>query len=447
VKNAYLRITKEKYKILTVALLLFALVLSAGCNVSQPSGKSAQNGKSTQSAPAYVKSLSEYFAKKGITVEYAPAVTFANMPQPKKPYTLPVKRNIPNNWIIGSLKWYFSGPYCFTKNYILQQDTDDKASVLKLYERKNANGKLPKELTPSDYTLVATLDKAPRSGPMPQNQEGKVSEDFVVWNASSSSACTDWTLWAYDIHTGNTFKVISSADYGSEEPISRFFPDNPGKLCLWHTNEKNGNTESGISVYDLKSRTLLPVVSSSTYQYYGASEYDGVVYANKKKPGDKGPGEVVEVNLSSRSETVLVPDKFNFSIADAVNGKVALIAHPKDGSYDIWILDTKKKTLHCFVHIEKFAESDEYVGVALAANEGFAYYIVGKGRGVHYFYSYKEGRAISTGPIVSNDFYHSGIFLVPKYEYDLFSPIPKFDYPGKAERLKGFWTLLLVKPE
>ena len=446
-KNAYLRITKEKYKILAVALLLFALVLSAGCNASQPGSKSTQNGKSIQNVPAYVKSLSEYFVKKGITVEYAPAVIFTDIPQPEKPYTFPVKRNIPKEWIIGSLKWYTSGPSCFTKNYILQQDTDGKVSVLKLYKRKNANSELPKELTPTDYTLVATLNKAPRSGPMPQNQEGKVSEDFVVWNASSSPACTDWTLWAYDIHTKNTFKVLSCADYGAEEPVFHFFPDNPDKLYFCYTKEKNGNMESGISVYDLKNRTLSPVVSSSTHQYYGASEYAGVLYANKKKPNDKGPGEVVEVNLISHSETVLIPEEFNFGVAGAVSGEVALIDSQEDGSYDIWILNTKKKTLHCFVHIKKFAESDEYVGITPTVDGGFAYYIMGNGRGVHYFYSYKEGRAISTGPIVSDDFYHSGIFLVPKYEYDLFSPIPKFDYPGKAERLKGFWTLLIVKPE
>jgi len=449
-------------RVLLAIVVMSMLIVSVGCNAAHPVNQNNNTQeknspvKKEDTTPQYVKDLSSFLSKEGIKVEYSPSVTFNDMPQPSKPYTLPIKRNIPEEWVAGKLKWKCPVPEAFSDNYnyILGQSTKNKVFVLNLYRRKNMNSPFPKEITYSDYILIKTLDKAPKNGPMPQNQEAIMSKDFVVWNASSNSNCSDWTTWAYDINTGETFKVISYKECSAGPLFYTFFPDNPDKIMSNYTEYKNGKPiRSNIVIYDLKTRKLSTLLSSSKYDYLGTFEYANVVYSNRITFDEENLYQIpnwkcdlVAINLNNHSEKVLIPEKFNFEVNGVLNNTIALVAKPPNYPFiEIWMLDMKNKALTCYIRVRKFTKTDEYVTVTPPISTGFLYCITGKGKEAHYFYSYRDKRAVSVGPTIATD-YHSGTFLVPQYEYDLF-PLPPFNYPGKEERLKGYCTFLIIKPE
>jgi len=49
---------------------------------------------------------------------------------------------------------------------------------------------------------VEELDKAPDKLPLPVNQGAIMTDQFVVWMASSDGELRDWEIWGYNIGKG-----------------------------------------------------------------------------------------------------------------------------------------------------------------------------------------------------------------------------------------------------
>jgi len=149
--------------------------------------------------------------------------------------------------------------------------------IYKLYRKKSSNsGTASDILTNSDYTLVEELDKAPDKLPLPVNQGAIMTDQFVVWMASSDGELRDWEIWGYNIGKGKTFLIASNKDYTIPQnrrifpywPIIRF--DQSGKTLLLNLPMVRGNDgieRSYVIIYDLNEESIFKTITSEDYIY------------------------------------------------------------------------------------------------------------------------------------------------------------------------------------
>jgi len=445
-------------KLFLISFIIISSMVFVSCGYKRISGN--KEAASEVSMPAYVKNMRSVVSQNGITIRYNPPVTVEKLPEVTKPYTFSVKRNIPEKWIAGELTWPLEKPsnnidLCFFNGtYVLEQTyaANSKHEVLKLYKRKNANSPLPKKLSYSDFTLVKVLDKAPDRGPLPQNQDFVVSDNFVVWVASSLNDCGDWTAWAYDIKNNKTYPLFSYKDFPYGEPSYVY---NKGDILtlVAETEDKDGTLISELMLYNLHTRKLQRVASSREFVFSEPILLNGKLYVNEYKmpQSNKTWGivqTVVVFDVADKTSKVLIPAEANFSIDRGLSGRITFTASPKNYPFkDIWVLDTSTNELTCYVKVRASKTDDcDYIRAnGLSTNKGLFYGVYCNSTGTYYFYDYKDKKAYSIGSVIAMDAY--GRFLVAKNEYDLFNPPPPFEYPGKEERMKGFITFLIIQPD
>ncbi len=453
-----------KYKRYLTLIVVLVLAFTSGCNTLTSSKQNNSTHNFRQNVPQYVKKLSTLLSEKDIKVNYTPTLTLEKVPESSsKPYTFPVKRNFPQSWIKSELEWplgkdpnstygRFTLSY-FDKNYILEQvySNDFKKIVLKLYKRKSVETPLPKELTQDDYKLVKVLDKAPDKGPMPQNQDYAVSENFVVWIASSLDTCADWTVWAYDIKNDKTFPVITHIDYPTpQEVVPHFqFSCDSSNILVISVRTKD---KSDILVYNLSKKSIKPIMSSRKYLFDALMLSDGNIYLSRKKLYSQSvenmenyASDLVVFDIKSETEKTLIPKEANLAASDANKSEITFAANPPNSEFkDIWIFDIKAKEIKCYARI-RLQDPGRRISVA-SGDRNIFFVIFGHGPEVHYIYRLKDKKLYSTGPTISISKDRS-YFIVAKNEYDLFYPPPPFDYPGKELRIKGFIRFLIVEPD
>lgn len=141
-------------------------------------------------------------------------------------------------------------------------------TVIKLYRMKNplVFPSRTNKLSRSDYILVKILDKAP-DGELPQNQNCAISDNFVVWQASSKGDGSDWEIWGYDIKGNEIFPVCSHKEYKTPKFV---FPDytieNDNILLIdLVTTESDGKNGRKVIVYNLSTRKTLMVLGNDEY--------------------------------------------------------------------------------------------------------------------------------------------------------------------------------------
>ncbi len=446
-----------------VAMITLSAVILSSC------GKGIRKAPPLQKAvPSYLANSYDEVTRNGITIDYNPQ-TLKPIPSPKKPYS-PFPRNIPKDWIKGELEWpEYKDPAQpgmwdmalnnFYDNYIMEtvpETISESASnnriktVIKLYEMKNPLVSHPGKLSKSDYTLVKVLDKAP-DGELPQNQSCAISDDFVVWQASSKDDGSNWEIWGYDIKGNEVFPICSHKEYKTPRYV---FPDctiggNDILLIDLVTTESDGKTGRKVIVYDLSNRKTLMVLGNDKYIYFFPRIAGGFLYANKSVRYDGGsqyvpPTNVVRINIKTGEEKVVIPNSYLF-VSSSFDDKLCLVSIKGDYPYnDVWILDNKKGKLVCYM---KIPINDTNTKPETSVTESGILYAGGQADETpYYFYSFDKNKAFYTGPVITLPD-SSGRFLIMKHQLDSYYPVPPFDYEGKKRRMEGYNTFLIVKPD
>jgi len=456
-----MRYFKIFFAVLFVAFVIINLVSCTHMsNISPPAN-----------APNYLKNVYNDLVKEGIKVTYNPEILEA-IPAPQKPYS-PFPRDIPSNWIASELEWtqYKSpvSPYGlvslddFYGDYVLETVPKEgyKAPssrpnsiklILKLYKRKNIIEPLPNKLTKSDYELLKVLDKAPEDQPYPQNQEPKLSDHFVVWQASSNEFDQNWEIWGYDINKDKTFLICSYNDYKISQnsyPIYTMPEDKNVLLVNLVTQDPDGKLRSEIIIYDLTNEKISEVLKSDKYIYSSPTFAGNYLYVNRSDLNQNidnktqyAPSSVIRIYPYTGEEKVIIPNA-NFFVASSFQYKVCLVSLDPNYQYnDIWVFDTIKNDMTCYMKVP--IEDNITPGVSLT-QEGILY-AGGQSREIpYYFYSFSKKKAFYTGPLISKPD-NLGRFLIMKQPLDVYYPVPPFDYEGKAKRLEGYNTLLIIEP-
>ena len=422
-------------------------------------------------APNYLKNVYNDLVKEGIKVTYHPEILKA-IPEPQKPYS-PFPRDIPSNWIASELEWtQYKTPQSpegfislnnFYGDYVLETVPKEgyKAPpsrpnsikpILKLYKRKNIIEPLPNRLTKSDYKLLKVLDKAPEDQTWPQNQVPKLSDRFVVWQSSSNEFTLNWEIWGYDINKDKTFLICSYKDYKispNSHPIYTMAKDRNVLLINLEIQDPDGKRRSEIVVYDLINEKISKVLKSDKYSYSSPTFAGNYLYVNRfdlnQNIGDETlypPSSVVRINLYTGEEKVIIPNA-NFFVISSFQDKLCLVPFDPNYQYnDVWVFDTTKNEMTCYMKVP--IEENLRPGAGLT-QEGILYAGGQPSETPYYFYSLSKKKAFYTGPRVSVPD-NLGRFLIMKQPLDLYRPIPPFDYEGKAKRLEGYDTFLIIKP-
>ncbi len=458
-------------KLIIFSILLVFILLFSSCKNNIP--------KYPENAPQYLKDVYNDIIENGIKVHYNPEA-LEEIPEPQKPYTFAMKRNIPDDWIIGELEWPMhktpSMPYGVISfcgmygDYLLEQVPKEEYTppvshpnaekpILKLYRRKNPAKPLPKKLSKLDYVLVKVLDEAPENGTRPQNQDYTFSDRFVVWTASSNESCSDWQTWGYDIKKDKLFPICSYKDFkipyrgdSSDKPFYVLMKGRGILIATLVSQDSNGKLSGKIIIYDLANEKVTKLISSEKYIYSSAAMVDNYLYVDRTKlyqdikdRPSHTPYSIVRINLATDKEEVVIPDA-DFYISGAFHEKIGLIPLcPEYHFQDVWILNTKTNEMTCYMKIP-IEENPLSSGIVLMENGFLVAAAQPGGREAHYFYRYSDGKIFCTGPTISRPD-NLGRFTVMKTEYDLFYPPPPFDYPGKKKRMEGYNTFLIIKPK
>jgi len=435
--------------------------------------------------PQYVEDFSTVFTKQGLKFIYKP-VFLKPLPPVEKPYTI-YEKDFPDSWIQNEFKWHnnksspgiFNGKYLLETVFVKKSKSSPERTIFRLYKLKWNSKNLPKVITNSDFELVTTLDKA-GEGPFPQNLIPEVSQRFVVWSASADEMTLRWSIWAYDILRNETFCVYSYKDAEKEfEPMRipeyNIIPEKNFLLIDLTGNGKKGSPLNKEIFYDLVNRKILKEIDDSIYkrQYtfmwapplHSIDDYlyGELFYLDYDKNYDKNfsgqyPGpyilsDIIRINLNTfTEETVFQKNPFRI-LALSHSGKIALTPYVKSYPFhDIWIWDTKENTMRCYLKVSLEGSitplDDMKPYVSFLEPAGFLYAGGGDLSEEHHtFFSFKENKAYYTTPrFLELEFGDTGEFAIYKSPYDLL-PLPPFDYPGKEDRLKGYETFLIIKPE
>lgn len=421
-----------------------------------------------ENLPDYMKDVYKDIAKQGIKVVYEPEV-MEPIPKPTKAYEITVQRNIPENWVVGELDWHGPGIILgLYGNYLLEADSKKVAAggylldkeIYKLYRKKSSNsGTASDILTNSDYTLVEELDKAPDKLPLPVNQGAIMTDQFVVWMASSDGELRDWEIWGYNIGKGKTFLIASNKDYTIPQnrrifpywPIIRF--DQSGKTLLLNLPMVRGNDgieRSYVIIYDLNEESIFKTITSEDYIYSYPMSVGNYLYANRLKlyqDDEEQTGyeraSIVRIDPNSGRDKVIIPET-DFHVFDSFRDQLAMVPYVMDYSYqDVWILDTARKELRCYM--KSPVTQNNTPGVDLS-EKGFFYADGESQASGRYFYSYSKAKAFFVGP-KSGPIDSYGRFLIIKQILDRYAPLPPFDYPGKDKALAGYDTFLILQPD
>ncbi len=488
-----------KGKLLIPILVLVLILLSSSCKMSSQVNPAIHNQIVENSiTPQYLKDFISAFNEKGISIQYNPKIV-KTFPPPDKPYSI-IKNEIPDAWVESEIKWYvgkekenemspilFMGFCCSSYNYILESDIDKdykpspsnpqsqfpnlKKTILKLYRRKNLNEVFPKKVTNGDYELIKVLDRVGEKGPSPKNVPLADSEQFIVWSASADGMSQNWEIWAYDIVKDKMFLVCSCKDFKDFEsldvPPCSIIPERNLLLLDIKGAGKDGVYKHKFIFYDLLNEGILKEVedkeNEESYLFYRWSSLHAIgdyIYGERFKPHENSTSnfaymlsDVVRLNLRTWKEEVVISNTPFRIISSSPDGKLGLVPYQKNYLYhDIWIWDIQKSTMTCYMKVELHApEYGEEVPPPFIriSPKGF-FYVNGSSEGNesrNTFYSFKEDRPFYTGSWYSSCFDKEGRFLLWKSPYDMFSPPPPFEYPGKEDRLNGYITLLIVNPK
>ncbi len=455
----------------------------------------AGTGTSTQDyiadgAPAYCREAAKLFEKQVVSFRYDPQ-TLPSIPEAAKEYELPV-RDIPGTWIGGQLEWYlgtvsdqkknqtsFEGFCCNGFDYVLETAIDPTYTppssppgaqfpfmpkrILKLYQRKGVRSPLPDHLTNADYTLATTLDGVTGQGRVPRNQLVGSSANFIVWNASTDEGGELWTLWSYDIRTGQSSSCYSSRDAaksGMTISICAIVPER--NLCLIDLQKASATGTSGhrLIFVDLALSRVIKTLDEPADSGFLVIR-NGIpvhvikdcIYLEQERSYTSSAAVIIQLNLTTWKEDIVLPLSPFHVMASSSDGKLVLVPCLEQYLYhDIWVWDIEEKTMICSFRVQ--LQPPEIPG-----QEQPAPYVSLCPAGVFYansgpsinaqratFYDFREKKAYRTGPRLETNIDGKGAFLVYKQLYDMFGQTPSFDYPGKARKLSGYRTMLIVRP-
>lgn len=472
-----------------LAVLLTVSLCLVSCS---PTG----TGTSTQDyiadgAPAYCRETAKLFEKQAVSFRYDPQ-TLPSIPEASKEYEIPV-RDIPSTWVRGQLTWYlgpgsrqeqdqtlFDGFCCGSCNYLLESAIDPTYKppssppgaqfpfrakrILKLYRRKDVSSLLPDHLTNADYTLVKTLDGVTEQGRAPQNQLAGSSTDFIIWSASADDAGEQWTLWSCDVRTGASTALYSSKDAtksGMIVWISAIVPERNLWLIDLQKPSTTGTSGHRLIVIDLASGKVVktldePAGSGFLVIRQGVPVHviGNCIYLERERSYTSSEATIIRLNLANWKEEVVLPASPFHVMASSQDGKLVLVPSLEQYQYhDIWIWDLERKTMTCPFRVQ--LQAPEISGQAQPAP-----YVSLCPAGVFYanngpsinaqratFYDFHEEKARLTGPRIATNIDGQGTFLVEKQLYDIYGQTPSFDYPGKAQKLAGYRTMLIVRPD
>jgi len=452
------RFKKLFYFALFFTVISLVLVSCGEKPKQKPQSQPKENSNVSVNIPAYLTDSYKALVKEGIKVTYNPIVT-KPIPEPKKPYYVK-PREIPKEWIVGELKWE-SADISFYGNYVLEcvpkagykplpsTNANWRKTILKLYKRKNVKEKWPYYLSKSDYSLIKVLDGEADNEPYPQNQGQRLSDKFVVWQSSSDAETNKWKIWGYDISRDKVFMICSYKDFKTSKDAYPTYKIR-GNLLLISlvTEDAEGKLGRTVIVYDLKDQKTLKTFGNEQYIYMFPTAVGNYIYLNKSVRYDPAnnsvpPTSVVRIDMKSGKEDIVIPNSRLF-VASSFGDKVCLVSIDPNYKYnDVWVLDTSEKELTCYMKIP-INDTDTKPGISLMRT-GILYAGGQPDETPYYFYSFSKGKAFYTGmPLTPPD--SQGRFLIMKYPLNMFYPIPPFNYEGKAERLSGHITYLIVKP-
>ncbi len=470
-----------------LAVLLAVSLCLVSCS---PAG----TGTSTQDsiadgAPAYGREAARLFEKQVVSFRYDPQ-TLPSIPEASKEYEIPV-RDIPGTWIVGQLEWYlgtvsdqknqtsFQGFCCNGFDYVLETAIDPTYTppssppgsqfpfmpkrILKLYQRKDAGSPLPDHLTNADYRLVTTLDGVTGLGRAPQNQLVGASANFIIWSASTDEFGEQWTLWSYDMRASKASIIYSSkeaAKFGMTSWICSIVPEKD--LCLIDLQKASATGASGhwLIFVDLAQNRVVKTLDEPADSGFlvirngvPAHVIKDCIYLEQERSYTSSEAVIIQLNLTTWEENIVLAASPFHVMASSSDGKLVLVPYLEQYLYhDIWIWDIEHKTIACPFRVQLQtpeipgqAQPAPYVSLCPAgvfyANSGSS---VNAQRST--FYDFREKKTYRTGPRLQTNIDGQGAFLVYKQLYDMYGQTPSFDYPGKARKLSGYTTMLIVRP-
>jgi len=177
------------------------------------------------------------------------------------------------------------------------------------------------------------------------------------------------------------------------------------------------------------------------------------IYLEQKRSYTSSEAVIIQLNLTTWKEDVVLPASPFHVMASSSDGKLILIPYLEQYLYhEIWVWDIEQKTMICSFRVQ--LQTPEIPGQAQPAP-----YVSLCPAGVFYansgpsinaqratFYDFREQKAYRTGPRLETNIDGKGAFLVYKQLYDMYGQTPSFDYPGKARKLSGYKTMLIVRP-
>lgn len=474
-----------------VALFLAVMYFTSCASGDGPSG--VQNHIADDgTAPRYLKEVLPIFNKQGISMRYEPQ-TLASLPVPTKEYEIPA-REIPDAWVASQLEWHigtseeqkknpvlFSGFCCDSCDYLLESAIDPTYTppssspgaqfpyktkqILKLYKRKNMGSQLPGTLTNADHELVTTLDGVTEQGRAPQNQLVNSSARFLVWNAFADEFGERWTIWSYDVAKSKAVAIYSyedAADIGTTTLTSSIVPEKDLFILDAQIATPTGTPKHRLIFYDLVQGKVVKTLDEPASkgflvvrQWGKVHAVGDYIYMERQQSGtSSSTAEIVRLNLATwKEETVIQVSPFHI-MASSPDGLLALVPYQEDYQYhDVWVRDTTGNTMTCPFRVQlspaEPGEQSSSPAPYLSLCPAGVFYVnnspsIDAQRAT--FYSLVEKKAYITGPCINTNIDGQGSFLVLKSLGDMYLQSPPFDYPGKARKLAGYETFLIVKP-